>query len=316
MKKQAFFGAEFIDQAAAVLLAQNTPRLNATADLAPAATTTKKAKRPALLNFVNSKTIKGESEGFLTGVLYLAPADASGYEVCPMAKLAQCVHECLNVSGFHSSYSKDGKTFTTPAGELPDNAVQRCRIERTRYFHESRPEFLAQLVREIEAFIKRAAKLGLTPVLRLNGTSDLRWEHIPVVRAGVTYPHMFAAFPDLQAYDYTKISNRRIAGIENYKLCYSFSAAPGYLPHVQKAMAAGLNIVVVFRKDLPAEFLGRPVVNGDKNDLRFLDPAGVVVGLKAKGRAKKSTSPFVVDMVNFPRRRQIQISAPALQVAA
>jgi hypothetical protein len=266
----------------------------------------------------NAKTVKGQARGFMTAVLYLAPANASGFEVCPMATLAQCVHECLNVSGLHSSYSKNGATFDTPAGPLPENPVQRCRIARTRWFHLDRPAFLAQLVREVEAFQRRALKRGLTPVLRLNGTSDIRWENVPVIRNGATYPHMFAAFPDLTAYDYTKISNRRVSHIGNYHLSYSFSSAAGYLPHVAKAMAAGLNIVVCFRDGkFPAEFLGRPVVNGDETDLRFLDPAGVVVGLKAKGRAKKSTGPFVIDAAKFNRRVQYQIANPlALQVAA
>jgi hypothetical protein len=56
-----------------------------------------------------------------------------------------------------------------------------------------------------------------------------------------------------------------------------------------------MNVAVVF-DTLPTTYLGRPVVNGDDTDLRFLDPQGVVVGLKAKGRAKKDTSGFTVIM--------------------
>jgi hypothetical protein len=100
----------------------------------------------------------------------------------------------------------------------------------------------------------------------------------------------------VQFYDYTKISNRRVAGIPNYSLTFSFSTVAAYLPHVAKAMQDGLNIAVVFRDKLPETFMGRAVVNGDESDLRFLDPANVVVGLKAKGRAKRDTSGFVVDL--------------------
>jgi hypothetical protein len=57
------------------------------------------------------------------------------------------------------------------------------------------------------------------------------------------------------------------------------------------------NIAVVFRdkNKIPKVFKGRPVINGDNDDLRFLDPEGVVVALYAKGKAKKDTSGFVID---------------------
>ena len=41
-----------------------------------------------------------------------------------------------------------------------------------------------------------------------------------------------------------------------------------------------------------------PVINGDKTDMRFKDPVGVIVGLKAKGKARKDTSGFVIDVDN------------------
>ena len=60
-----------------------------------------------------------------------------------------------------------------------------------------------------------------------------------------------------------------------------------------------VNLVVVFRKELPDVFAGRKVINGDESDLRFLDQTGVVVGLKAKGKARKDTSGFVIDTAPF-----------------
>jgi hypothetical protein len=48
---------------------------------------------------------------------------------------------------------------------------------------------------------------------------------------------------------------------------------------------------------LPATFTigGKsfPVINGDETDLRFLDAKGVIVGLRAKGKARKDTTGFV-----------------------
>jgi hypothetical protein len=244
----------------------------------------------------NAKTVKGQKKGYMTAVLYLAPFTASGLNVCPMAELAGCVAGCLNTAG-RGGIAAGSATMDTPAGLLPDNSIQRSRIAKTRFYAERRGEFLAQLVREIAAFIRKAERRGLVPVVRLNGTSDLRWESLPVTRDGVAYPHVFAAFSGVQFYDYTKISNRRVADIPNYSLSYSYSSRPEYLPHVDKAQAAGLNLVVVFRTaNLPATFRGLPVINGDETDLRFTDPRGVVVGLKAKGRARKDTSGFVVDI--------------------
>ena len=60
-------------------------------------------------------------------------------------------------------------------------------------------------------------------------------------------------------------------------------------------MACGGNVAVVFRGALPNTYKGKKVINGDINDLRFLDPKGIVVGLIQKGRAKKDSSGFVVE---------------------
>jgi len=51
---------------------------------------------------------------------------------------------------------------------------------------------------------------------------------------------------------------------------------------------------VVFKDKFPAEFMGRRVIDGDVNDFRFNDEENVIVGLKAKGKAKKDTGGFVI----------------------
>ena len=61
-----------------------------------------------------------------------------------------------------------------------------------------------------------------------------------------------------------------------------------------KAADRGFNVATVFRGALPRKWLGMRVINGDDHDLRFQDPAGVVVGLVAKGKARKQMSSFVV----------------------
>jgi hypothetical protein len=146
---------------------------------------------------------------------------------------------------------------------------------------------------EIRNAIRNAKKHGLTPVFRLNGTSDIRWETIPVSVKGIVYDNIMLAFPTVQFYDYTKIPNRRNLP-KNYHL--TFSLAESNEDNAKIALANGLNVAAVFRKKLPATYLGKPVVDGDASDLRFLDAKGVIVGLKAKGKGKKDTTGFVKDI--------------------
>ena len=105
-------------------------------------------------------------------------------------------------------------------------------------------------------------------------------------------------FFDVQFYDYTKIVKRAYADLPpNYHLTLSYSEADEeYAEEVLMAVAdTGVNAAVVFRDRLPDTFKGFRVIDGDKDDLRFLDPKGVVVGLKAKGKAKQDKSGFVID---------------------
>jgi hypothetical protein len=78
----------------------------------------------------------------------------------------------------------------------------------------------------------------------------------------------------------------------------TFSAADGNDADVAGAIAQGMNVAVVFDR-LPETYMGREVFNADETDLRFLDPKGVIAGLKAKGRAKKDTSGFVRRVIDI-----------------
>lgn len=229
----------------------------------------------------NAKTIKGDGSEYLTAIMYLTPYKSAGINVCSMAILAACLGPCLNSAG---------------RGQM--SSVQKGRARKTQWFADDRFGFMGQLVKDCESFAKHCLKSDVTPCVRLNGTSDIRWELIPVYRNGTRFPNIFAAFQDIQFYDYTKIANRKVSHIPNYNLTWSYSGAnPDYAAMSKTAKEKGLNIAVVFRdKAIPNTFLELPVINGDKDDLRFLDPKGVVVGLYAKGKAKKDDSGFVVDM--------------------
>jgi hypothetical protein len=237
-----------------------------------------------LLSTGNPKILKGMSQGYNTYILHLAPANVSGYETCPK-RTAGCTAACLNTAGRGGMF-KRGETT---------NVIQEARKRKTRMFFENRVEFMTLLVKDIELAIKQSARLGLIPVFRLNGTSDLSFEKYEVVRNGQLFRNVFTAFPEVQFYDYTKVLGRKVTAIENYHL--TFSAADGNDLDVLRAIKEGYNVATVFgikkTEPMPETYNGLPVFNGDESDLRFLDPKGVVVGLYAKGKAKKDTSGFV-----------------------
>ena len=243
-----------------------------------------------LLNIdANAKTIKGQKRGYMTAILYLAPANLSGYEVCPM-RTAGCTNACLNTAG-RAGIMKPGET---------DNAIQRARVAKTKWYFEDRAGFLAKLVKELEAFQRKAHRRGLTPVVRLNGTSDIAWERVPV-STGPWLKHVgmaaniMAMFPDLQFYDYTKVTKRAKAfGRGDMPANYhvTFSLAEDNDAAAYGVLQAGGSVAAVFFK-VPETYNNIEVVDGDLSDLRFLDRTAVYVGLKAKGKARKDTSGFV-----------------------
>ena len=219
---------------------------------------------------VDTKTIKSNKAGFLTGILYLAPYNLSGVNLCPFAKVAGCVDACLNTAG-RGAFSN----------------VQKARLRKAKLFNDDRGEFMAQLIEDIHKLKREAKKKNLQPVIRLNGTSDIEWENI---RAG-EYT-IFDLFPDLQFYDYTKNPNRKNLPA-NYDLTFSYSGVESFIKFNRQALANNMRVATVF-KILPVEFEGREVINGDDHDARFIEDKNIIVGLKAKGKARKDNSGFVI----------------------
>jgi len=244
-----------------------------------------KIRKPLLGFDTNAKTVKGEQLGFLTGILYLAPSDISGFNVCPMAKLAKCENPCL--------YTAGRGAFTS---------IQNARIAKTQYFFNDRQDFMLNLVKDIEKGIKQASKAGLTLLIRLNGTSDIKWENIhfnyEFMHGKIRSITIFDLFPEIQFYDYTKIPNRSDIP-KNYDLTFSYSGVIEYQKYAKKAISNNMRIATVFRsvKHIPDNFLGLPVVSGDNSDIRHLDPQGHIVALYAKGKAKTDKSGFVIDTI-------------------
>lgn len=231
-------------------------------------TTTTKAQ-PILAHDTNAKTFKGQKQGFITGIIYLAPATESGKNLCPHASDG-CKVACL---------------FTSGRGAM--QPIRDARVKKTLRFLSDRDGFVSQLKGEIVALVKKATKKGMTPCVRLNGTSDLPWHNIGDI---------MQSFPEIQFYDYTPNVNRMIQFLKgelpsNYHL--TFSRKENNEALCDLILSMGGNVAMVFDK-VPKTFKGYKVIDGDESDLRFLDEKNVIVGLKAKGKGKKDTSGFVI----------------------
>jgi hypothetical protein len=217
----------------------------------------------------NWKTIKSMKYGFLTGILYLAPYKLSGKNVCPAASLG-CRLSCLNTAG---------------RGQM--GVVQKARLRKTKMFFWDRNKFLSQLKTEIEILSRRAANKNMKLAIRLNGTSDLPFE-----RYLIDGKNLMDHFPKVKFYDYTKLENRindQLPG--NYHLTFSRSETNEAVIDqvIEKAPVS-----VVFKNKLPRLYNGYKVINGDLHDMRFKNQSGVIIGLIAKGKARKDTTGFAI----------------------
>jgi hypothetical protein len=223
-----------------------------------------------LLSTTNYKTSKGEKLGILTGILYLAPAKISGYEVCPM-RSAGCTAACLYTAGM-GAFSN----------------VQQARIKKTKMFFEQREEFFKVLHKDIKSLIAKAKKENLVPAIRLNGTSDINWVRFK----------LFEQYPEVQFYDYTKMLNHLTKDVANYHITFSKNESNDV--DCKIALERGYNVAVVFNTkkglSLPPFWNDYPVYDGDDTDVRFYDPDNHVIGLRAKGMAKKDNSGFVINV--------------------
>ena len=237
--------------------------------------------KTTLLTQGNAKILKGEKLGYITKGLHFAPADKSGHEVCRWRSKG-CTKACLDTAG---------------RGQM--DSIQNARIAKTKLFFEKQFDFLAKLEKEIASTIKSAKKKEMTAVFRPNLTSDIAWESVFFDEEKPQT--IFDKFPETQYYDYTKSFMRMAQFLNgelpsNYHLTFSRSENNQKL--VEMVLEMGGNVAVVFRDQLPKTWKGIEVVNGDENDLRFLDKEGVIVGLIEKGRAKKDETGFVQEGVN------------------
>ena len=231
------------------------------------------------------KVALSENVGVLTSVLYLSPASESGRNLCP-SSTAGCRAACLG----HSS------------GKMVFPTHKAARIRKSLQLQNERSEFLNAIRRDIAALVRKATRENLQAAVRLNGSSDIGWESIA--------PELFAEFPEVHFYDYTKRFDRmRRSLVEsqtrefpvdsrgwppNYRLTFSRSGEND--AQCADVIAMGGNVAVVFAtaSEIPSEYQGTPVISGEAHDYRYGDARGVIVGLKARGKALRDTSGFVV----------------------
>ncbi len=238
-----------------------------------------------IFSFDSAKAIKAQGYGYLNAIHYMAPASLAGVgNLCPDASDG-CKALCL---GWHSGQAG------MVADDADINSVRRSRIDKARRFMRDRAAYMRDVVRSIELGILKAHKLGMMLCVRMNGSTDIAWEGIACVRNGVRYRNLMQAFPDIQFVDYTKSARRFERALPaNYSLTLSRHE------HNEDAavalVASGRGNAAVVVKSVPETWRGLTVIDGDKHDLRHLDPRGVIVGLTPKGRkAKRDTSGFVI----------------------
>lgn len=217
----------------------------------------------------DAKTIKGEKKGYLTGILYLAPSDSSGVTNTCASASAGCKAACLFTAGRAAAFPM----------------INRARIRKTIWYVNQPSTFIEQLVKDIQALERKAKREGFKPCVRLNGTSDLP-----------KLAHTIAPlFPHIQHYDYSKHPRPWERILPNYHL--TFSLSENNIDDAMDALMHGINVAVVFDvkrgHQLPKTWNGYKVYDGDLHDLRFkTDPHSRIIGLRAKGRARRDVSGF------------------------
>jgi hypothetical protein len=234
----------------------------------------------------NAKTAKNEIKTF---ILYLAPynQNEAGVNICPKASKG-CALACL-----------------FKAGRGAFNSVQNARINKTNFYIYNKALFIKKLAGEIIKETAKAKKKGEQIAFRLNGTSDQDFIYLLKKYAGLNIEDLA---PVAVFYDYTKILGKvkKYINAPNYVL--TFSRAEDNEAEALEALSLGANVSAVFSDQLPTHYKGFKVVDGDSSDLVMLNHSGVILGLKAKGKAARlDASGFVINSNKLNTKQNEQI---------
>jgi hypothetical protein len=176
------------------------------------------------------------------------------------------------------------------AGRGAFSNVQKARQRKTDFFFSDMTGFLTQLYKELQLINAKAMLDNRAVAVRLNGTSDLDFFSLFNIKDIID--DSLSHFPNLVFYDYTKNLKRALQYLgTNYHL--TLSKSESNKEECVAYLKQGGNVAMVFDK-IPNMWWGYEVVNGDESDLRYMDRKNVIIGLKAKGKARKDTSGFVI----------------------
>ena len=221
----------------------------------------------------NTKTAKNSLKTF---ILYLSPynLNSKGINLCPKASKG-CAAACLYTAG-RGAFSN----------------VQKARQNKTEYYLNDKKGFIANLSNQIMKEYLKAKKGNYKIAFRLNGTSDIDFVYLLNKYANLDISTLkdYAVF-----YDYSKILGKCKKYLKHPNYTVTFSRSESNEAETNEAIKLGVNVAAVFSGDLPNKYKGAPVVDGDKSDLVMLYNKGVILGLKAKGKARKDTSGFVIN---------------------
>jgi len=222
----------------------------------------------------NAKTAKNILE---TYILYMAPfnLNSKGINLC-VNSTKGCILACLNTAGLGGVYP----------------SIQQARIKKADYFVNDRLAFLIKLDRELFLLDNKAKKGGYKIEVRLNGTTDL--DYFGLFKSkGMD----ILKYTNLIYYDYTAILGKALKYKDHPNYSVTFSRKENNEENCKKALFNRIHVAVVFdnKKPFPATYLGYKVIDGDKSDdIMIYETEPCILGLKAKGKAKKDITGFVV----------------------
>lgn len=233
----------------------------------------------------NAKTKKNELKTF---ILYLAPynQNAAGVNLCPNASKG-CALACL-----------------WGAGRGAFNSVQNARINKTNFYIYNKALFIKKLAGEIIKETAKAKKKREKIAFRLNGTSDQDFIYLLKKYAGLDIADLA---PVSVFYDYTKILGKAKKYINHLNYVVTYSRAEDNEAEALEALSLGANVSAVFSDQLPDQYKGFKVVDGDASDLVMLNNTGVILGLRAKGRkAKEDKTGFIINSNKLNIKENVQ----------
>ena len=211
----------------------------------------------------NYKLKKALQFGITQFGLELLPHSLGGYDNICTGSSASCRASCL--------------VFTNNARF---KRVMQNRKDKTDLFFTDRERFFELLCAELQYYQSIYQNLQI----RLNVFSDIKWEDIIVQ----DHRNLFSLFPKITYYDYTKIPSRLNLNIDNYHLVYSGQSNN---EHIWKPLLENNKQVALVFKNVPDEYKGYKVVNGDESDnLIQWKNQSVIVGLKYKNQTIKGSN--------------------------